>query len=239
MSPFLPLKLWIREHPLMLRHYHIRQEKSWFKRRVVRPGDAAVVEGFPRSANTFASYAFRDSQPQGLRFGNHFHSSAQFVLAARYGIPAMLVLREPIGACQSFMMFTGNVSAAESLARYIAFHKPLLRLQDHFTVAPFEEVTSNFGASIARMNARFGTNFTLFDHTPENQKQVFDTIAADRAKREKMFGAAFKDPLRTTTPTAEKEARKAQLAAEFQTPAVTKLIDTAVTIYRTLLDSMS
>ena len=217
-------KMAMRNNPVLFRLLYTSRETPMMKRRVVRPNDAALIEGFPRSANTFASYAFLISQGDDLKFGNHFHSPAQFALARQYGVPALLVIREPVAACLSFVIFDGSMEPREALQRYISFHEPLINRTEHFCVAPFDEVTKNFGKSIARMNTQFGTNFSNFDHDDESEKRVFDRIAADRAKRAEKFGDRYRDPMRATVPTAEKQARKNDLRRAFDEPELAPLV---------------
>ena len=236
MKPLLALKLRIRNNPLLFRTFWTRHERPYWKRRVVRPGDAAVIEGYPRSANTFATYAFLASQEPGIKFGNHNHSPAQFLLARRYQIPAMLVLRNPLDAALSLMIFDGAMSAEEALLRYIAFHRPLLPIADSFVVAPFEEVTTDFGRTIERLNARFGTNFAPIHHDEAFAKTVIDQIADNRAKRIELYPHLLTaNPLKTTTPTPEKEKRRKQLVAAFDHPSLDGLKATARGQYERLM----
>ena len=237
-NSFLRLKLAIREDPATLKYYYIYKENKWLKRRVLRPYDDALIEGYPRSSNTFATYAFKYAQKVDTYLGNHFHSSGQFVLANKYHIPEMLVIREPIAAIKSFMLFSGNMDVKEALIRYIAFHQPLLALQKSFSVAPFEEVTSDFGKSILRMNSKFGTTFKLFEHTPENVERVFEQISMDRARRAEQFGKFYRDPMKTTIPTAEKDLRKADLEYHFKNPSSIKLQKRAYALYKQILSSL-
>ncbi len=63
-------------------------------RRFVRRDSDVVIDGFERSANTFAYFAFMAANPTAHRVGHHTHSPAQFYWAARWGVPALLLLRE-------------------------------------------------------------------------------------------------------------------------------------------------
>ena len=117
MSVALKLKMALRNDPLLFRLLYKRRETPWMKSRVLRPSDNALIEGFPRSSNTFATYAFLLSQGENITFGNHFHTPAQFALAREYGIPAMLVIREPVPACLSFLIYDGSMEAREALPR--------------------------------------------------------------------------------------------------------------------------
>jgi hypothetical protein len=63
-----------------------------------------VIEGFPASANTFAVAAFRLAQePRYMRIAHHTHVPAQVIEATRLGVPAILLIREPMQAVLSVM----------------------------------------------------------------------------------------------------------------------------------------
>ncbi len=205
MNPKFEIQTMLRNSPLLLETaWRWRKPLGIMQRhpvrRVAEPDDAVVIDGYPRSANTFACDAFTVAQGHSLtdavakgyavKMGNHFHSPAQFALAKKYGVPAMLVLREPVAAALSWVVFTeGKLSAADTLRHYVRFHEPLVAIADAFAVAPFEEVTSDFGKSIARLNAKFGTRFKLFDHTDAGQKAIFEEMETRLRNREKASGA--------------------------------------------------
>lgn len=203
-------------------------------RKLVEPGDDAVIEGYPRSANTFARDFFLASQDRPMEVATHFHSPAQFKLARRYGIPAMLVIREPLPAALSWVVFNDGLYDAETALRYyIDFHKPLLRIPESFVVAPFEEVTSAFGNSIARLNQRFGTNFSALIHDENIQQRIFDAMESRRKTREVQQGRDL--TLRTNFPHAEKERRRRDMAGLFDDPSLDGLKADARGYYDALL----
>ncbi|MBU2677838.1 MAG: hypothetical protein KJP16_12225, partial [Gammaproteobacteria bacterium] len=84
-----------------------------------------VIEGFPRSGNTFAVVAFRQAQsnPGGLAIAHHLHVPAQIGLAVRYGIPAMVLVRQPDAAIPSLVVRESQVSIDRALKKYIDFHR--------------------------------------------------------------------------------------------------------------------
>lgn len=221
MDPKFELKVLLRSSPWVLRTAWRHQR--WFtpiqkhkgSRRVVEPGDDAVIEGYPRSANTFATDAFMASQGRPVKLGKHFHSPAQFQLARRYGVPAMLLLREPVSAALSWVIFNERELDPEKTLRfYVAFHRPLLKITDSFVVAPFEEVTKNFGSAVERLNDRFGTGFRTFSHDEEAERGLFEAMEARLRKRERERGEDL--TLRMNFPHAEKEKKRKQLAEIFE-----------------------
>lgn len=191
------LTMAVRNDPFVMSLISRRDERPWNQRRVLRPTDDALIDGFPRSANTFATYAFDASQPKRLKVGNHLHSPAQFKVAARNNIPSMLVIRDPVPSIVSYMMFRPDIGARSGLMRYIAFHKPLHRIRESFVIAPFEEVISDFAISVDRMNERFGTQFARFKHTPESAKAILEKIDVDYKKRLEIENSALPVPKMT------------------------------------------
>lgn len=255
-SPLLLEAAWWFRKPLsaigMLAPHHII-------RRVVTRDCEVLIDGYPRSANTFACDAFTVAQGHSIKdrslngypikLANHMHAPAQFVLAKKYVIPAMLVLREPVAAALSWRVFThgkdaanvwlrhnqGKYPAYTALRDYIRFHEPLLAIRDHFVVAPFEEVTKDFGKSIERLNEKFGTKFLVFEHTKDEEEKIFHNMKINTEKRAGKLGL---DLTRTYHfPQERKQEIRDGLAAEFATPDIAPLKNRAVSIYRELMES--
>ena len=240
MMTLFDLKMRVRNNPWILstawKHPRLFPpiQRHRGSRRVVEPGDDAVIEGYPRSANTFASDAFSMSQNRPVQFGNHFHSPAQFALARRYKAPAMLLLREPVAAALSWVVFNEDLYDPEKTLRfYINFHEPLLKITDSFVVAPFEEVTTDFARSVQRLNDRFGTDFELPRHDEEMQRKIFEAMEARLRKRERERGQDLK--LRMNFPHAEKEKRRAEIASVFEDPKLDRLKARARAQYQQLM----
>lgn len=192
-----------RNDPFVMGLIGRRNERPWNQRRVLRPGDDVLIDGFPRSANTFATYAFDAAQSERLKVGNHLHSPAQFKIARRNKIPAMLVIRDPVPSIISYMLYRPEIDARVGLMRYISFHKPLHRLRDSFVIAPFEEVISDFALSIARLNERFGTRFARFEHNDQSAQAILDKIDADRRLRREIEKTAAPVPKLTKAQAQE------------------------------------
>jgi len=229
----LDLLMALRNNPWIFSWRWKLLEEPGLHRRVVRFGDDVVIEGFPRSANSFATHAFVRAQGKHVTVANHFHSPAQFALAKRYGVPAMLVIRQPRGAVLSHMLFH-TAPVRESLRKYIGFHKPLLGLRDYFVVAPFDEVTTNFDVSIDRLNSRFGTKFRRFGHTSANAADLMRYIEEIRQTKEAVIPELAGDPMKKTTPSLDKNRELAKLESQFDDPKNVHLVEQAQRIYTEL-----
>lgn len=144
--------------------------------RRIHDGTQLVVEGFPRSGNTFAVFALRRAQPGAVDVTSHVHVPAQVKLAVRRGVPTLLCVREPLGTTASLVIAAPHLPIDRALEEYVHHHRQLVPLLDGCLVADFEQITSDMGAVTVAVNERFGTAFVPFDHTPEHQAEVFAAI---------------------------------------------------------------
>ncbi|NJK64730.1 MAG: hypothetical protein HC921_20345 [Synechococcaceae cyanobacterium SM2_3_1] len=163
------------------------------KQRAVTQDTDIVIEGYPRSGNSFAVAAFRRSQSNQVNIATHVHTPCQVIKAAKLNIPTLVLIREPVSAVISRMSLGVEVAKrkiekGEKLRKkrysatfsdlfkaYHKFYSCLLPIKDSFVISSFEEIISDFSLSIARLNTRFNTNFELFDHTPENAKIIIES----------------------------------------------------------------
>ena len=63
--------------------------------RLVGRDTELVIEGFQRSGNTFAVFAFEMAQDRPIRSAHHLHASAQVSRAVKLGVPVLLLVRDP------------------------------------------------------------------------------------------------------------------------------------------------
>ncbi|HEY3765604.1 MAG TPA: hypothetical protein VGL44_10645 [Gaiellales bacterium] len=153
---------------------------------VVDSDTELVIEGFPRTANTFAVFAFQTAQPRPVRLAHHLHASSQITAAADRGIPVMALVRPPADVVVSVVMWWPYVSPRSAYAAYADFYERIVPYRDRVVVARFDEVTSDFGAVIDRVNERNGTGFARFEHTRENVARCYRLIE----ERSRLRGSA-------------------------------------------------
>jgi hypothetical protein len=145
-------------------------------------GDTKVViDGYTRSATTFAVYAFQLAQERPVRMAHHLHAPAQLIAAAKRSLPTIAVIREPKEAILSQVLREPAVAPRDALWAYARFYACLLPLRCHFVVADFNEITTDFGAVIRRMNRKFGTSFSEFETTPANVERCL-ALMKERSK---------------------------------------------------------
>lgn len=81
-----------------------------------------IVEGYPRSGNTWAVAVLRTTQTRPLILAHHVHGPAQARLAARYGVPMVVIVRRPGDAVASLMVRDSCVRPVAAYQDYLAFH---------------------------------------------------------------------------------------------------------------------
>jgi len=181
-----------------------------------------VIEGFPRSANTFAFLAFKLSQKENLKIAHHKHSITQLLLAKQYNIPTILLIRHPEQAVVSFVIREPCISLKSAFKYWIIFYKKLLKYKEFLVIADFEEVTTDFGKVIERVNQRFDTQFEKFEHTTKNIEQCFEKMEAYQNQVNENSIAR---------PSLERKQKKEELRIKLSDPSLQSLKREANQIY--------
>jgi hypothetical protein len=169
------LRTRISEHPALYLPF-ARRKYPGPSPEVISSETELVIDGYTRSATTFAVYAFQLAQARPVRIAHHLHAPAQLIAAAKAGVPALVVIREPQDAILSQLVREPQVQLRDALVAYRRFYARLLPWRASFVVGEFDEVTHDFGAVVGRLNRHFGTSFTEFTHSERNLAEVFDLI---------------------------------------------------------------
>jgi hypothetical protein len=222
---------------------------------VIGPGTELVIDGYTRSATTFAVYAFQLAQDRPVRLAHHLHAPAQLIQAARRGIPAVALIREPQGAILSQLIQEPDVALPDALFAYARFYERLMPYRDGFVIGEFRQVTEQFGAVIQELNERFGTDFAEFAHTDANVRQCFELsdlretmapgllsfesglLTRDQLERElvSIRGAARRYDQESWIPSAKRDRAKEALRDQWQQPALAELRGRAELAYQEFL----
>ena len=221
------LRIYAGKHPpLFYNLYGFCGLRHDFCVRSVSPETELVIEGFPRSANTFAVVAFVQAQRQGVRIAHHLHAPAQVIRAAHWQIPTLVLIREPKNTILSQVIRKPQSSIAQALSSYISFYEAIIEYRDAYVVGTFQEVTKEYGTVIEKVNAKFGTHFFPFDHTDTNLREVFTTIETLNV----LHGEGVEDQV--SRPSVGKEKSKYELENALQAKKVRALLSVAEAIYR-------
>lgn len=192
-----------------------------------------VIEGFPRSANTFAHVAFEFAQQRPVAIASHFHAPGQVIWALRHNIPTLLLIRNPIDSVSSLIIREHYLSIKQGLRSYINFYNRLRPYQNKLVMAEFNQITCDFGKVIMRVNQFYGTSFKIFQHTEQNVETCFK-ILEELDKKD-----TGRDSVTETTVTRPSKIRrkaKEDVKKEIQTEKYRSLVNQAERIYHTYLN---
>ena len=177
------LKLFLDSFPfLYLSLLKASRLGHWSRSWIVSPESDLVIEGFPRSANSFAVKAFKDNN-KSISIATHVHMSSQVIRSSHLGIPCMVLLRHPHDAVPADLAFSiqlanknpshlNRFSINQSLIKYIAFYTRIFSVIDSIFIAHFPLVISDFGSVIASFNRFYDSNYNLFVHNAESVKRI-------------------------------------------------------------------
>ena len=194
---------------------------------LARRDTALVIEGFPRSGNTFGVAAFWIANGRQTHVGRHLHGAPHLLRAKRLGVPAVALVRAPEDAVRSYLIRRAGLHAEDGLVEYLDFYRTAWRARDAFVVGLFDEVTTDFGTTIERVNRRFGTTFRRYDATADNEAAAFALV--EEMNRLECRGEVVETHV--GRPSAERDARKAEIAASLERPRAARLLGRAQDLY--------
>ena len=194
-----------------------RRHPEWF---LVDADTDIVIEGYQSCGNTFARKAMEYANPKA-DIASHSHSWANVARGLRLGKPVVVLLRPPLDAIASHAVRMRLDDLDRELHRYHRFFRRVAGVSDAVVLAPFDVTVNRFGDVITEVNARFSTNFAVFDHTdPASKAAVFEEM-----DREALSSPSELDRLwRVARPNAERadatREMKARLSNEAYHPAL-------------------
>jgi hypothetical protein len=209
--------------------YRLLRTRRDLAERGVSPETQLVIEGFPRSGNSFARRALIMAQkdPQIKNYiAHHLHVPAQVIQAARWRIPTLVLIRKPRDAVLS-LAIRDPISVDQALRYYLSFYETVERYRDAYVLGLFEEVTEDYGRVIQRLNDKFGTAFSLFRHDEENVSKVFADMETHARRK---YGETLWER-KVQRPSAVRERMKDEIEYDLENPKRKKLIAEAEAVY--------
>ncbi|HUC26742.1 MAG TPA: hypothetical protein VMA73_28925 [Streptosporangiaceae bacterium] len=179
-----------------------------------------VIEGYPRSGNTFVVVAFRLAQGRQIEIAHHLHAAAQIKRAAHLDVPAIVLIRAPSEAILSVVVRDPYASMRWALRSYIRFYSTVVPYLEKTVVAPFATVTSDLASIIRKVNTRYGTAFNEFVPTEDALNSVQQTV--ERMGRSDSMRTGWDYHLGVARPSEQrrraKEARRTEYLDERNKP---------------------
>lgn len=212
--------------------------------RAVGPYTNLVVEGYPRSGNSFTFHILNARIGQRpWHIAHHVHLPVQIKLGIAWKRPVLVLVRAPEDAIVSFVALQCQATSRkrdkrvasipfsridlglrlrEAARYYCRFHKKLLALQRHaIVIAPFHIIVSNVGDVFGEVNNRFGLNI------PQGP--------VDEQERNSVFGAGGYH----LSPNRERDNMKREIESLYATDVPESVKGNARAVYAACLEIVS
>jgi hypothetical protein len=177
--------------------------------------------------------AFRRSQSRPVKVAHHVHAPAQVMAAVRWGVPALVLIRAPEDAILSVVIRNPGLDIGQAMGGYQRFYRPLLPMRSRFSGTTFDEVISDFGRVIGRVNQAYGTDFVPFEHTETTAASILSEIEEDYLTRVPP-GELFERIV--PRPSERRRQLKEELRDRYRDPALARRRHRIGTIYEQFLD---
>jgi len=145
-----------------------------------------VIDGVARSSNSYSSAVLVYLHGEDMRFAHHLHTPRAIQRGVALGRPTIVLIREPRAVIASLMQYD-PAPVSFLVDSYLGYYERVEPLLDDVVLADFSEVIEDFGAVIARCNDKFGTDFTVYQRTDEDEsavRRLIDMYSAQAIKPE-------------------------------------------------------
>ena len=195
-----------------------------------------VIDGYPCSANTFAEKAFKMAQQRAVSIAHHTHDPSQLIAAAKANVPTIVLVRNPEEAVLSYVTRFCEVSNKpepevaqliyDRLREYMDFYRRIIKYRESYVIAEFNKVTSAYDLIIKQVNNKYGVDFTPFDCSDKNVKQVFLTI--EKSNQQRM---GYLDRKTVALPSFKREKKKMALRSYLNIQRIDSILQASRQLY--------
>ena len=175
-----------------------------------------VVEGFPRSANTYLVEALKMQLNGHANIAHHLHDVSQLTRSEKLALPCFVIIRNPVDAVVCWKLKSPQLRTSMMFKAYKKFYD-CCEKADHITLLDYNEVINNTSSVVGGIvGSLCDVSGSCEGAVKIDKEQIFsaiDLLKSQRASREK--GSEHgRYNLTVARPTAEKEAQKKTIESE-------------------------
>lgn len=123
---------------------------------------ALVLDGFPRSANSWLEACFRTALGEDFPIAQHSHAAPQIREGVRRGLPVIVLVRPPLDAVSSLLIRDGDIfSPRLALDEYAAFSAAVLPVARKTLVVPFKAAIGPFPPVMRALSEKFALDWPV------------------------------------------------------------------------------
>lgn len=174
--------------------------------KVVRPDSKMCVEGYPRCANSFLYEIIAARMPEA-HIAHHIHVPSQIYRSVDFGVPVVVVIRNPLDAVASLLAVSDcRLSAGLALASYIRFYESIEQYTKNLYVADFPRITKDTLTVLKEIDARYDTAFASCGFDESDEKSAMDRLVKkNREMKQPANLVAIPDPKKTGSNTRARD----------------------------------
>lgn len=190
-----------------------------------------VIEAYPRSSNSFAVRLFRHANPDipADRISHHSHIVSNVRHAVGWGIPVLVIIREPVKTISSNMLAVQDTSDGRLeilTVKYLDFYTWVRNNAEKVVIARFEDIVEGRFRMISEaLNNKFGVNFSVQFDEAEIARQARESIRKHSPNKS--------DPHRVPLPSEQRENAYTDLRPRL---GASESIRKAVDLYNEILE---
>jgi len=176
LTPEIRRRMWLQlTRGRRLTDLYLWLDPRFRPQRVTRSTDL-VIDGMARSANSYSYVALLHAHGDDLSIAHHLHTPRAIERGVAFGLPTIVLVREPRAVLASVMQYDEGGSPSGFLDAYLSYYRRVEPLLDRVVLADFTEVIDDFGAVIERCNAKFGSSFVRYVKTDEDEAAIMAKI---------------------------------------------------------------
>ena len=223
-NPKISIRNFLGKYPLLF--YSVYRLKQKNVPRFTSRETQIVIEGFPRSANTYSVLAFQYAQSKNVYVAHHHHVPAQIIRGVNYNIPTIVLIRNPRDSIASLIIYDNSISISQALKGYFSFYRSILPYRLGFVIAPFEKVISDYPNIIRQVNVKFNSSFNSSILGNSEFKQKVSQITAPN----------FQDSFKVPWPSNTRNKFKEIVLEKMKIPRYRNLLKASEEIYREFIN---
>jgi hypothetical protein len=136
-----------------------------------------VVDGYPRSGNSFfvrlIIHQLEENDLSNLSLSHHTHRVENIKLAHHYGVPAVVLIRDPYDAIASFFIFQKFcLPIIECIKKYLHFYNFVLSFNANILIVNFDTVISNPNLVLEHIQKNFDIKIPMVKNLEAATKAI-------------------------------------------------------------------
>jgi hypothetical protein len=223
------VKFRVRDSPTAF-YYVMRLSKNHRGHLVTRRSDL-VIEGYARSANTYAVAAFQIASGGRLAIASHTHLATHIKRACRLGVPCIALVRNPVDAIASLGVRLNVEQFSNEVDAYADFYESILPLRERLMFAHFADITCRMEAVLGEARRRYRLEVEELTNRELAERKVFEVIEAmERADS----GTCVVRETHVGRPSRVRAEATERAIAALRRPEYTKGLERCIRVYESI-----